>query len=130
MSASRLDANKTAPAAAGGRETRRFVCLECGGDVVSTAANAEFCCVEHRKAWNNRRAMRGAEIYDLIMVLRFDRGRAKYLRVWTLMCRMASLFRAEDYRDRAGRRSWLPAEQVLERKPYLHALVVHRRGGR
>lgn len=130
MSDRRLDATENASSAAGGRETRRFVCLECGGPVVTTAANAEFCCVEHRKAWNNRRAMRGAEIYDLIMVLRFDRGRAKYLRVWTLMCRMASLFRADDVRERDGRRSWLPAEQVLERKPYLHAMVVHRRSGR
>lgn len=130
MSAGRLDAMAAGSSAAAGRDTRRFDCLECGVGCASTAANAEFCTTACRKAWNNRRAMRGAEIYDLLMVLRFDRGRAVHLRVWTLMCRMASLFRQDDWSERDGRRSWLPAEQVIERKPYLHAMVVHRGRGR
>ena len=119
MSAGRLDTTST-------RDSRRFECLECGAACVSTAVNAEFCGTACRKAWNNRRAMRGAEIYDLLMVLRFDRGRATHLKVWTLMCRMAALFRQDDWNERKGRRSWLPAEQVIERKPYLHSIVVHR----
>lgn len=111
-------------------DARKFECLECGGPCESTAANAEFCTTACRKAWNNRRAMRGAEIYDLLMVLRFDRHRAQHLKVWTLMCRMVALFREDDWNARAGRRSWLPAEQVLDRKAYLHAMVVHRQRGR
>jgi hypothetical protein len=126
MSASRLDAKLAAPAAAGGRDSRRFACLECGEACASTAANAEFCSTNCRKAWNNRRAMRGAELYDLVMVWRFDRARCKALRIWTLLCRMAALFREDDWNARGGRRSWSPAEQVLERKAYLHAVVVHR----
>jgi hypothetical protein len=71
--------------------------------------------------------MRGAEVYDLLMVLRFDRHRATHLKLWTLMCRMVALFRDEDFAQRDGRRSWSPAEHVLDRKTYLHATVVHRR---
>lgn len=127
MSASRLDAAEAAPAVATNRPVKTFECLECGKPVVSVAVNAEFCSSTCRKAWNNRRLTRGAELYDFMMVLRFDRGRAKALRLWTLMCRLVALFRDEDWRDRAGRRSWSPAEQVLDKKAYLHATVVLRR---
>ena len=118
----RLDAPEKAPS-----PLKLFDCLECGKPSSSPAANAEFCSTPCRKAWNNRRLTRGAELYDLMMVCRFDRGRAKALRIWTLMCRLVSTFRHEDRRDRDGRRSWSPSEQVLERKPYLTATVVHRR---
>lgn len=117
----RLDAPEKAPS-----PLKLFDCLECSAPSSSPAANAEFCSTPCRKAWNNRRLTRGAELYDLMMVCRFDRGRAKALRIWTLMCRLVSTFRAEDRRERQGRRSWSPAEQVLERKPYLTAVVVHR----
>jgi hypothetical protein len=126
VSASRLDATNTAPAVATNRAVKTFECLECGKPVVSTAVNAEFCCSACRKAWNNRRMVRGAELYDFMMVLRYDRGRAKALRIWTLMCRLVALFREDDHNVRAGRRSWSPAEQVLDKKAYLHAVVVHR----
>lgn len=122
MSERRLDAN----AAPSNRMPRAVVCLECGGNVITTAANAEFCSTPCRKAWNNRRAMRGAELYDLVMVWRFDRSRSKALRIWTLLCRMAMLFREDDMHQRAGRRSWSAAEHVIDRKPYLLATVVKR----
>lgn len=105
--------------AASGKEAKAFVCLECGASSESTAANAEFCCTNCRKAWNNRRAMRGAELYDLVMVWRFDRTRSKALSIWTLLCRMASLFRADDVKHRNRRRSWSAAELVIERKKHL-----------
>lgn len=132
MSASRLDASAIGSAdgreaVATNRAVKTFECLECGKAAVSTAVNAEFCCSACRKAWNNRRLTRGAELYDFMMVLRFDRGRAKALKLWTLMCRLVALFRDEDWRDRAGRRSWSPAEQVLDKKAFLHAVVVLRR---
>lgn len=127
MSASRLDASKEREAVTTNRAVKTFECLECGKAAVSTAVNAEFCCSACRKAWNNRRLVRGAELYDFMMVLRFDRGRAKALRLWTLMCRLVALFRDEDWRERGGRRSWSPAEQVLDKKAYLHAVVVLRR---
>jgi hypothetical protein len=109
-----------------GRKVRTFECLECGASFDSTATYVEFCCEAHRKAWNNRRAMRGAEIYDLLMAVRYDRHRATHLKLWTLLCRMAALCRAADFSERQGRRSWSPPEQVIDRKPYLLAVVVHR----
>lgn len=118
MTEPRLDAS--------GREAKAFVCLECGASKESTAANVEFCCTNCRKAWNNRRAMRGAELYDLVMVWRFDRGRSKALRIWTLLCRMASIFRADDLEHRVGRRSWSAAEHVIDRKPHLQLAPIRR----
>lgn|GEM_PF-1243503 len=126
VSASRLDASEGREAVPTNRAVKTFECLECGKAAVSTAVNAEFCCSACRKTWNNRRLVRGAELYDFMMVLRFDRGRAKALRLWTLMWRLVALFRDEDWRERAGRRSWSPAEQVLDKKAFLHAVVVHR----
>lgn len=70
---------------------------------------------------------RGAELYDFMMVLRFERGRAKALKIWTMMCRLAALFRDEDHAQRGGRRSWSRAEHVMERKSFLHAVVVLRK---
>jgi hypothetical protein len=126
MSGSRLDASEARDAVATSRAVKTFECLECGKAAISTAVNAEFCSSPCRKAWNNRRLTRGAELYDFMMVLRFDRGRAKALRLWTLMCRLVAIFREEDWNQRAGRRSWSPAEQVVEKKAFLHAIVVLR----
>lgn len=104
----------------------RRVCAECGSDFRTDKRHGEFCCEPHRKAFNNRRAMRGAELYDLVMALRYDRGASKALHVWRLICRMAATFRQEDERERDGRKSWRPARQVIERHSYLHSTVVGR----
>jgi len=101
------------------REASEFECLECGLVSERKAANAEFCCTHCRKTWNNRRAMRGAELYDLVMVWRFDRTRSKALSIWTLLCRLATQFCREDVQHRAGRRSYSAAEHVIDRKPHL-----------
>lgn len=107
-------------------------CLECGGAMAHGAAPASFCATACRKAWNNRRAIRGAELYDLVMALRFDRALATRLHLWRIVCRMASAFRREDHQQRDGRRSWAPPAQVIDRRPYLAATVVARgvAGGR
>jgi len=78
----------------------------------------------------NRRKARGAELYDLFMVLRFDRERAKLLRIFQAMCRMASNWRAEDRARRAGRRSYRRPEDVLATRPHLRAIVSYDRTGR
>ena len=102
----------------------RRACTECGAEFRTTKRHGDFCSEAHRKAWNNRRAMRGAELYDLVMCLRYDRETATALKVWRLICRMASEFRDEDQRQRAGRKSWRSARQVIERHPYLQATVI------
>lgn len=93
-------------------------CLECGGGVPPTAqATAAFCCDRCRKAWNNRRAVRGAEFYDLVMIARFDRPMAKVYAVWSLLCSVASAYRDADKVKRAGRRSWRTPQQVVDSIP-------------
>lgn len=132
----RLDASPQAPdeaasAAAAGNRT----CLECGRPYAPrrAAMPGDFCSAACRAAWNNRRAVRGAELYDLFMALRFDRDRAKQLKVWRLLNRMAAGFRDEDVADRGGRPSWRPPHKVIERRPYLRADVLvgtGRKGGK
>jgi hypothetical protein len=99
-------------------------CAECGDAFRSDKQHAEFCTLVCRRAFNNRRMVRGAELYDLFMCLRYERGIARALKVWKLLCRMAQGFREEDQRERAGRNSWQPARKVLERHTYLHATVI------
>lgn len=127
MIVARLDAPAETPPTAASRPMRGFACLECGYPASSAASNAEFCSPGCRKDWNNRRMKRGAELYDFMMVLRFERGRAKALRLWTMMCRLVAIFREEDRTQRSGRRSWSIPEQVMEKKAFLHATVVLRK---
>lgn len=101
-------------------------CKECSAPFASEKAHAEFCSPICRRAWNNRRATRGVEIYDLFMALRYDRDRAKLLKLWNLLCRLAAAFREDDLRERAGRPSWADPRAVLERKPHLAATIVHK----
>jgi hypothetical protein len=102
-----------APAPAKVRE-----CLECGGGIPAQAqASAEFCCDTCRKRWNNRRAVRGTELYDLVMIVRFDRPAAKLYAIWTLLSSIASAYRDADKVKRAGRRSWRRPQQVVDSFP-------------
>ena len=45
---------------------------------------------------------RGAELYDLVMAMRFDREAARNAGAWSLLCKIASEFRRIDHRDRDG----------------------------
>lgn len=101
-------------------------CLWCGIGFRASARHGDFCCTGHRKAFNNQRAMRGAELYDLVMALRHDRAIAKSLKVWKLICRLAAIFRDEDMRGRRGRKSWRSAAEVIERRPYLRADLMQK----
>ncbi|BBK44160.1 hypothetical protein STVA_41800 [Allostella vacuolata] len=95
-------------------------CLECGrtGPLDS---RAEFCRPACRTAWNNRRRVRGAELYDLYMAHRFDRAEAQALGVFPAVNRLASLYREEDQARREGRRSWRQPRVVLAEQPHLRA---------
>ena len=100
-------------------------CLECGTSYTARIARGDFCSPRCRKDWNNRRALRGAELYDLFMAHRFDRARAAELRLLGAMNRMASNWRGDDRDRRAGRRSWRDPEAVLADRPYLRAIAVN-----
>lgn len=83
-------------------------CLECGGPLPTMdykGRERKFCSTEHRKAWNNRRMIRGAVLYDEIMRWRYARNEAKD--AITTLAQVASVFRGKDVRNRGGRRSWI-----------------------
>lgn len=85
---------------------RAKVCLECGEPLDHLTKPGNFCCREHRKHFNNRRMTRGAEIYDLVMELRFNRAEAKRKGTWSILCARAGAFRDADKAYREGRQSW------------------------
>lgn len=99
-------------------------CQECGSDFTPQTLHAEFCSTACRKGFNNRRAVRGAELYDLFMTLRYDRKLAAKLKVWKLLCRMAMGYRREDQAERAGRKSWGATSRIIAARPYLQATTV------
>ena len=100
-------------------------CLDCGEGFHRAGDHGTFCSAKCRGAWNNRRLQRGAEIYDLLMTLRYERRSAKG--IFTALCRAAAAFRAADHAERAGRASWSNAREILARKPYLTARVIIRK---
>lgn len=96
-------------------------CLECGEPFQRGPRLAEFCGRKCVRTWNNRRMVRGAELYDLIMVTRFDRKAATKFKVWRAINRLASLYRDDDKTRRGGRRSWRRLRAFIEGKPFLWA---------
>ena len=106
---------------------RQRACLACGASFATPRAGAEFCRPACRQEFQNRRRERGAQLYDLFMALRFDRGSAKALGLWSTMCRLASNWREEDRRAREGRRSWARPRDALSRMVAATATVFRVR---
>lgn len=104
----------------------RCTCDECGDAYEALSPSSDFCSAMCRTAFNNRRRVRGAEMYDLVMALRYERGISKLLGVWSVLCRMAAAFREEDRAERAGRKSWRGPRGVLQRHPDVVAQIVRR----
>lgn len=94
-------------------------CRECGGEYQAKRDTSAFCAPKCRQAWNNRRMIRGAELYDLFMELRFNRKSGNVKRLWTLICAVASAYRDADKALRAGRQSW--DAQAYQRIPLAYS---------
>lgn len=103
----------------------RFLCAECGAEFGSNRPHAEFCGTSCRKTFNNRRAQRGAELYDFAMLRRFGDKNAKNSREYAtemlaLMDALVSGYHEADKRYRDGRRSYATlkaAKAQLNRLP-------------
>lgn len=100
------------------------ICSECGCEFTTATAHGDFCSSPCRKSFNNRRALRGAELYDLFMALRYERELAAKLKVWKVICRLAAGYRADDIAERDGRKSWRSIRKVLERHVGTLATVI------
>src|SRR6266511_4036800 len=100
----------------------RGTCRECGKMFIARRAKRDFSSKKCRRDFHNRRMTRGAELYDVLMSLRFARAQAKAEGVWSLLCRMAASYKASD--DREGRRSWDDIRKVKQRNAALASTVV------
>lgn len=90
-------------------------CDECGGEYTPRRKDEFFCSTPCRKEFENRRMVRGAELYDLFCGYRRERPLAKELGIWTEMCRLEQRWREEDETQRAGRRSYRPLRRALQK---------------
>jgi hypothetical protein len=99
-------------------------CRECGEVYLGRRATRTFCSADCRRAFNHRRMLRGADFYDLVMVMRIERDKAAEEGAWSLLCRMAAAFKLEDDRERDGRKSYDDVAEVRSRNAHLQATVV------
>jgi len=100
-----------------GKDTFPKRCDECGVAYEAGTAKSRFCCPAHRNAYDFRRQERGKILYDFFMQMRYRRLGAKGL--WSVMCRLAEEWHAED-KERPGlRQSWNDPAAYVEKRPYL-----------
>ncbi len=85
-------------------------CKECQNPFAAKVASAVFCSAPCRKVHSNRRAMRGAEIYDLAMEWRFARDVATERKTYSHLCTLLGRFNDKDKAE--GRRSWSPSARM------------------
>jgi hypothetical protein len=91
-------------------------CIECGAD---HGRASEFCSNKCKQTFHNRRAMRGAIAYDMLMSMRFDRnGDIKMNEMRQLMQTVATEWRQEDIK--AGRKkTWSSVKDWLAKNPWV-----------
>lgn len=104
----------------------KATCLNCGAPFETARPKGTVfqCGSTCRTEWNNRRAQRGAELYDLMMAVRYERDVATEQALWSKACALMASFKADDDKARGGRRSWQDHKAVTERKPYVYANVA------
>jgi len=99
-------------------------CRECGAALVAQRDSWELCGPSRWRAFHNRKATRGAQLYDLVMAWRFDRTGSAAVGAQSLLCRIAAVLKAEDDRERPGLHSWDDVGRVRERNSHLVATGV------
>ena len=106
-------------------------CAECGEPytcqrIAGSYEQDMFCSTRCRKMFNNRRMVRGAELYDLVMAWRFERKTGDKIDVRGMIGRVASAYRDSDKVKRGGRKSWSLAK-ALERIPHGYGAAGDKR---
>ena len=101
-------------------------CRECGQTFNATRTDADFCSTKCRRDWNNRRQQRGAEMYDVFMFMRHERKATEGLKethdvsLWTIAAQLASEWKAEDDKERDGRRSYQFVPGLVDQGKFAH----------
>lgn len=88
-------------------------CRECGGPILGRRGDAVFCGKPCQLTWHNRRRARGAEFYDLVMAMRYERQEAARQGAFAALAQLASSAWESDKALRPGRKSWDLAEAML-----------------
>lgn len=110
-------------------------CPECNTTFGKPARNTRFCSTVCRKTFNNRRATRGAALYDMMMTARYDRARFKELsdrhfegKAWNgVLCDMAMAWRVEDLCADRDDNAWNdPQEWLLDNGARIKSDVLQR----
>ena len=96
------------------------ICPECGEDFFAKRLHGRFCGDKCRKRWNNRAAVRGVEVYHLLMNARYDRAHGGPM---TALSRLAAKYREQDRRERGGRISWDGLPEIMARNVDLSSIV-------
>lgn len=92
---------------------REPICQECGNRITESRRAKMFCSPACRQTFNNRRMQRGADMYDLFRALRRERGKAKDMNIWTVLCQLEKRWNDEDTEARPGRKSYMPPSKAL-----------------
>lgn len=86
-------------------------CRECQSAFQPRHPSQEYCSTNCGRIFNNRRAVRGAELYDLFCALRSERKLSGEIGIWTEMCRLELRWKEEDGQVR----KYLPPRLALNR---------------
>jgi len=109
-----------------------LTCRECGQPFEATnrgrGSAPIFCADACKKTFNNRRMLRGARLYDLMMLCRYERGTAKLRGVWAILCEVCRQWREEDRRERGGRPSWRSYDELHDGLAPYRATVIGSAG--
>ena len=77
--------------------THKARCNECAAEYIAQRAASRFCGTKCRKDYNNRRALRGAQLYDAMMGLRHDKKAARDAGLdYTAVCSLVKKYADED----------------------------------
>jgi hypothetical protein len=90
-------------------------CLECGDAFTARRQTAQFCGRSCRQQFHSRKTARASVAIDLLMAWRFDRAAFEAVGGRTLLSQVIAGFRAEDRRERAGRKSWDHPQMAKQR---------------
>lgn len=90
----------------------KHTCKECNGTFESRQYNASFCGDGCKRTFNNRRAQRGAILYDLVMIEACDPKAFEANKLANRRDELVQRWRAED--EAANRkRTWKRAYEVM-----------------
>src|SRR5688572_17639911 len=101
-------------------------CQECGKSFTPKTPTRLFCDTPCRNAFNARRRDRGAELYDVLMVQKFEPNKWDANQI-PPVDKLLLAYKAADDARRGGRRSWQNAWDVSTKLPMAYSTEGDKR---